>query len=246
MSGAPGETLSRYLSTRGLRDVATRVAADRRTATIVAVAAVAFALLAIAVLAIWLRPAQYTAEARVVIVPAKTKGDIPVTSLDTLSRGTVVETFAQVLASERVRLAAFRKGRLAPDALEDVKVETSVLSGTAIVRIVATGDSGARAEAVADALADNRLRLAGYTAAFRPLPLVSAAGSAERAGPSRLLLSFALILAAVVNAAFVLVYLRRRSTEPNEPPVEERPLGTAIVLPKREPENPQPPISARR
>jgi capsular polysaccharide biosynthesis protein len=216
----PGTTLrSRRLAHKS-SDLRTRALAHRREFAIAGAIAAGVVLLLIALAVIWSRPAEYAAEARVVIVPAQTEGDVAVTSLDTLSRGTVVETFAQVLASPRVRFVAFRRAGLPSDTSDDVKIETGVLSGTAIVRIVATGRDATSAERAADAIARHRPDLAGYTAAFKPLRIVAAQGSAERAGPSPLLLSIALVAALLLNAALIVVLLRRRSNRAGEPVTE--------------------------
>lgn len=248
MRSTPDDTLARYLSAHGLRGLTTRIAANRRVLAIAATVVVAVWVLSIALLAIWSRPVEYSAEARVLIVPSQTKGDVPVTSLDTLSRGTVVETFAQVFASPRIRLAAFRRAGLPASTDEDVTIETGVLSGTAIVRIVATARDAGEAEAAADAIAEHRPYLAGYTAAFRPLGLAPAAGTAERAGPSPLVLSVALVAAALINALLVAVLILRRRARAGEqsaaPPVENEPTLTPVeVEAEAEPEPPR--ISAQ-
>lgn len=224
----------------GLR---TRALAHRRELAIACAVAAGVVLLLIALAVIWSRPAEYAAEARVLIVPAQTEGDVAVTSLDTLSRGTVVETFAQVLASPRVRLVAFRRAGLPTGTSDDVQIETGVLSGTAIVRVVATDRDATRAEAAADAIARHRPDLAGYTAAFEPLRIVSARGTAERAGPSPLLLSIALVAALLLNAALVVILLRRRRNRPGEPVTKlPRETGPADAAAKTGPQR----ISAGR
>lgn len=240
----PGTTLRSRRSAQGSSDLKTRALARKRELAIGGAVAAGALLLLIGLVAIWSRPTQYEAEARVLIVPAQTTGDLPVTSLDTLSRGTVVETFAQVLASPRVRFAAFRRAGIPTGTSDDVKIETGVLSGTAIVRVVATGRDAERAEDAADAIARHRPDLAGYTAAFKPLRIVSAQGTAERAGPAPLALSVALVAAALLNAVLVLVLLRRRSNR-----MRERGTELSLEAASEEPAEPKTGpkrISARR
>jgi capsular polysaccharide biosynthesis protein len=253
VGSGPEATLGNNGSAHALRGLASRAASDKRTAAIWAVGTAALLLLAVALVAVWMRPTEYRAEARVLIVPTQTRGDAPVVSLDTLSRGTVVETFAQVLASERIRSRAFRRAGLSAAAHADTTIETSVLSGTAIVRILATAGGESQAEAAANAVADHRPYLAGYTAAFRPLTLASGRGSAEPAGPSPLVLSAALVVAALVNAFLVVFLLRRRSADADQgtplaeaqPLAEAEPLEAEIILPA-ETETGRPQISVRR
>ena len=216
----PGTTHRSRRPAHKSSDLRTRALAHRRELAIAGAVTAGVVLLLIALVAIWSRPAEYTAEARVVIVPAQTEGDVAVTSLDTLSRGTVVETFAQVLASPRVRFVAFRRAGIPTGTSDDVEIETGVLSGTAIVRVVATGRDATSAERAADAIATHRPDLAGYTAAFRPLRIVSARGTAERAGPSPLLLSIALVVALLLNAALVVILVRRRRHRAADPVAE--------------------------
>ena len=181
----------------------------------VAVLAAAAVLLVVLVV-VWSRPVQHAAEARVLIVPAQTTGDVPVTSLDTLSRGTVVDTFAEILSSRDVRSAAYASAQLPTSTDDDVRIETRVVAGTSIVRVVATAREAEDAEAAADALAGYRPDLQGYTAAFVPLRVATAQGTAESAGPSRLVLSAALLAAALANAVLVTTLLRRRRRPPEE------------------------------
>ena len=145
------------------------------------------------------RNSGFQAEARVLIAPTAGSTDRSVQASDTLSRGTVVATFAEALQDKSVVSAAYDAadpGTLSRDAAAGAMVSTRVLAGTSIILILVKSADPLQAEKVADAVAAYEPDLGGYTEGFQRTVLGSAEGTAERYGPS-----FAVLVAIAIGAA---------------------------------------------
>lgn len=170
---------------------------------------VALATLAAGIVAALERPARYSASASVLITPPAGDAGLAVTGSDTLSRGTIVATYAEAYASGRIVALALEGAGIAAGDAQTVTVETRVLAGTSIISVTATAPTGPLAEKAAQAVAAYTPELAGYSLAFTPSIIEDAAGSAQPAGPSFGLLVAMLIALALATGAVVFSGLSR-------------------------------------
>jgi capsular polysaccharide biosynthesis protein len=202
--------------------------------------AVALAVLIAGSIAIGTRDAGYTAAARVLIAPVP--GPNAVAASDTLSRGTVVGTFAEAFGSRAQVDASFEAAGIAPEERERVTIESRPLAGASAVIIEARADDRALAEAAASAVAVAQPDLQGYSEAFAVRTLETAEGSAERNGASPALLWLMLVLVAVAAGVVVAIVLaplatrRLGATNSGSRPIPRRAVGgehMARVAPRR-------------
>ena len=214
-------------------------------ARILASIAVAVTVFISASVATTLRPVTYSAEAEIAIVPRVTDDAAPIEAADTISRGTVVDTYAQVYGTTRTRDAAAAELEGPPVDASNVQVTAVAVAGTSIVRITAVADDPATAELVADAIATYETNLGGFSRAFRTQVIEAAAGSAGASGPSRSLLYVAAAIAGIAIGALTFVALGRLAgprpgpewPEPaprtNHPPVDPGPPPHSHPTPPR-------------
>ena len=201
-----------------------RLRLDRRSAALAAMLAAAVTLVA-GLVSVANRSTTYEATSAVLITPPAGDTTLSVTGSDTLSRGTIVATYAQAYASSRIGQLAYQAAGLGPASTAEVSVSTRVVSGTSIIRITASSPDQATSEKAADALASYHPQLAGYSVAFLPSVIETAAGHGAATGPSTpLLLVMILALAAGAGAAvwigmgrLAAMMTRRRGTRPSEP-----------------------------
>lgn len=96
----------------------------------------------------------YRSSATVALVPGATvAGETDLLrSLETLERRTVIATFAQIPAAQRIREAAARDVSLPADSLPEYRSQGFVVPNTNLIRIEVHGPDPARATALANAL----------------------------------------------------------------------------------------------
>jgi capsular polysaccharide biosynthesis protein len=181
------------------------------------------------------RPVEYAASASVLITPKS--GDDPISATDTLSRGSLVATFAEVFGSQVVVDEALTKAGIAPEAQERVEVTSRSLSGPSVILIETTADDPLLAEAAADAVAGARPELDGYTDAFGSRVIESATGSAVRSGPSETILVALLVAASAACGIAVGTVSRRfrRAPAPGRSPADTARIPDAPVVAEAEP-----------
>lgn len=148
--------------------------------------------------------ATYSATASLLVLPERQASPDTVASLyDSLSSGTVVESYRAVMSSAGFSNQAIDSLGLSPRQREGITPDVHVVPSTALVDATVTAPSGDVAERVADALAQRATSQLSET--FNPyrITLVSpSAGTAEKSGPgSRTLLGVVVLLALVVAVA---------------------------------------------
>lgn len=158
--------------------------------------------------------------AQVAITPVSEDPSEAASVSDTLSRGTIVATFAQALASPLFTDRVLAEAGLTEIDIAAVDIDARVIAGTSIVEISAISGSPTQANRAAEAVSNGRPTLGGYTAAFVP-QLITPARGATQIGAGRGELGVIGALAALAAAAFTyvgLVRLARRSAEAEPAP----------------------------
>lgn len=125
----------------------------------------------------------YESTAEVLITPASISPDLAAATSDTLSRGTVVTTFALAYDSDTVVGRAIRASGIVLRGRDSVDVVAQAVAGSSVIRITATSSDADLARRAADAVVNYQPTLGGYSRAFRP-SVLQLATAAERAGPS--------------------------------------------------------------
>lgn len=172
--------------------------------SVVAGVIVALALLAGGVAYALTQHRTWAAESMVVVLPAANLDDATSASYyETLSRGQIVATFAEVAGSlgfeqqaeDRLGLTAGQRARVTTDV--------SVVPDTAVILIRVTADEADVAQRMAAATTDLSVQyLAGLSKAYRVVTVPSASGSASATGMSLpVLLAAALAVALVAGLA---------------------------------------------
>ncbi len=143
---------------------------------------------------------SWTAEAVVVVLPAASLDDATSAAYyETLSRGQIVATFAEVAATNRFEQQAEAELQLSVAEQEKVSVEVTVVPDTAVILIRTTAPTAATAEAMADQITLLSSQYwAGLSKPYRTRTVGNAAGSAEPSGNSPLVLAGAAIAVALV------------------------------------------------
>ena len=180
------------------------------------------------------RSADYEATASVLIVPTTTDAGLSISAVDTLSRGPVSSTFAEAFSSSEVRDAAFAKAGIDPAEARQVAVTSSVVTDTSGVQISATSDNPVLAERAANAVAQYKPDLGGYTVAFNPRQIGTADGTAARSGPS----SSTLVIVAIVIAGILALATAAVLGRVFPPPPNQGGDGSDIGIPTRTREQP--------
>jgi hypothetical protein len=181
-------TLSSRFDTRAVRQ------------SIVTAVIVALALLGAGIAYALTQHRTWAAESMVVVLPAVTLDDATSASYyETLSRGQIVATFAEIAgglgfeqqAEDQLGLTAGQRARVTTDV--------SVVPNTAVILIRATADDADVAQRMAAATTDLSVQyLAGLSKPYRVVTVPSAAGSATATG-----LSLPVLLAAALAVALV-------------------------------------------
>jgi capsular polysaccharide biosynthesis protein len=134
---------------RVLRGRRTRALAISITAGVVAVlciSAVAWAFAA-------RRPTGWEAEARVVVLPAGRPGQPAETGYyESLSRGQIVGTFAEMLQLDRFEAGVADGLSLTPEERQSVEVRATVIPDSAMITVTASAPDRVTAETMADAV----------------------------------------------------------------------------------------------
>jgi len=147
------------------------------------------------------QPVNYTAKASVVVLPAR--GLDPGTAAgyyETLSRGQIVATLAEVLRLQRFEQSAALRLKLSPAQQAQTKVTVEVVPTTAMVNISVRGSTAGGSEALADViLADAIPYLSQLSAPYTVSVVGSAANTAVRSGPSSTVLLEAAALIALIS-----------------------------------------------
>ena len=142
----------------------------------------------------------WTAESVVVVLPAASLDDATSAAYyETLSRGQIVATFAEIAGNLRFEQQA--EDRLGLDAAQrsSVSTEVSVVPDTSVILVRATSGSRVTSEQVADATTTIASEyLAGLSKPFQTASVHDAQGSAYSSGTSPLLLLAATLIVALV------------------------------------------------
>jgi capsular polysaccharide biosynthesis protein len=133
------------------------------------------------------RPVRWSASASAVVLPARGVDPDSVAGFyETLSRGQVVETFAQILRLQRFEADAVGAMGLAPADRRAIDVDVQVVPSTAVIRVSTTASRRELAEEVTDrilALASDYIAGLGQPYTFSIVD--DADGSAARSGPPK-------------------------------------------------------------
>lgn len=176
---------------------------------------VALVVLLAGSIAVAQRDATFTAEARALIGPSATSSE-PTLAVDTLSRGTVIATYAEIFASEAVIDAALASSGIGTEEQATITVRTRPLAGASAVVVEVVSDDRDLAERAATAVASVDPEIPGYDALFSATVLQGAEGGAVRNGlPDRalmlLLLGAALAVGVGTGAGLGRLEARRRT-----------------------------------
>ena len=168
------------------------------------------------------RSTSYEATAKMLIVPRTGDEGLAINAADTLSRGPVASTFAEVYASSKVIDSALATAGFDDSEAGQVSVSTTLITDTSVVLVSGVSGSPVLAERAADAVAQSTPELGGYTRAFRAEQIGSAAGSASRTGASGSALALiAVIVAGVLGLVTAAVLGRVFPPVPPAPPESE-------------------------
>jgi capsular polysaccharide biosynthesis protein len=221
-------TLSSRFDTRAVRQ------------SIVTGVIVALALLAAGVTYALTQHRTWAAESMVVVLPAATLDDATSASYyETLSRGQIVATFAEIAGSLGFEQQAEERLGLTPGQRAQVTTDVSVVPNTAVILIRTTaGDADVAQRMAATTTELSAQYLAGLSNPYRVVTVPSAAGSASATGMSLpVLLAAALAVALVAGLALqqavyhLSVALRGRSRDdgPTAPVDVEPPARRSVV-----------------
>ncbi|MDP8927695.1 MAG: hypothetical protein M3O70_03720 [Actinomycetota bacterium] len=209
--------------------------------SIVAGVLVATVVLGVGVFILVWQGARWSASASVVVLPVKDLDpEIQAGYYETLSRGQVVATFAEMLRLHRFETAAAEKLRLSPEQRKQVKVTVEVVPDTAIIMVTSRATDPTIAEEMVDHVLDAwDLEVWHLSTPYVPSVLSWASGTARRSGTEPLQLGAALVVVALISglavqqgtlqAAALLAHRRDEDeVEPTAPPppaVSETPAG---------------------
>jgi hypothetical protein len=172
--------------------------------SVVTAVIVALALLAGGVAYALTQHRTWAAESMVVVLPAVNLDDATSASYyETLSRGQIVATFAEVAGSLGFEQQAEDRLGLTAGQRAQVTTDVSVVPDTAVILIRATADDADVAQRMTAATTDLSVQyLAGLSKPYRVVTVPSAAGSASANGMSLpVLLAAALAVAVVAGLA---------------------------------------------
>jgi capsular polysaccharide biosynthesis protein len=144
------------------------------------------------------RSASYEATAKMLVVPRTADEGLAINAADTLSRGPVASTFAEVYSSSKVIDEALTTAGFDDSEAGQVFVSTTLVTDTSVILVSGLSGSPVLAERAADAVARSTPELGGYTRAFRVEQIGTAAGSASRTGASGLTLALIAVIVAGV------------------------------------------------
>jgi capsular polysaccharide biosynthesis protein len=131
------------------------------------------------------RPVQWSATAPMLVAPraSSASADTLASLYDTLSRGQVAATYAELLGNEGVTTAAITKSGISRAEQRGLSVKVTVIADTSVIDAIATARTATLATRMADAMAQEATdRVDVLAAPYVVSPTASAAGSATRAG----------------------------------------------------------------
>lgn len=147
------------------------------------------------------RPNQWSATATAVVVPDPNLDPIATAGYyETLSRGQIVATAAEILQLRRFGATAADRLGLSPQQQDTVTVKTLVVPDTAIIQVVATGPDAGIAERMADTVLAEVNTSGILQSPYVLSPLSGAAGTARRSGPSVPIFAGVVLLVSVIAA----------------------------------------------
>lgn len=163
--------------------------------------AVALAVIVAGAIAIAQRDDSFTADARALIGPAEDANN-PVLTLDTLSRGTVIATYAEIFGSDQAVQTALDSSGLTPEQQEGIEIRTRPLAGASAILVEAVAADRELAERAATAVAGSTPESGAYEDVFEVSLLQGAQGQARRNGVGdRALLALLLASALALGVA---------------------------------------------
>jgi capsular polysaccharide biosynthesis protein len=147
-----------------------------------------------------LQPAGWSATATVMVLPAFGLEEGSVSSYyETLSRGQIVATYAEMLRLQRFEASALRHLEDAGVDREKLDVAVKVVPSTAIINLTVTASGREAAEAAADSLLEEATAYFDTLAQPFTIAVVGPAKeSGRRTGPAKLPLAVVVALTAVV------------------------------------------------
>jgi capsular polysaccharide biosynthesis protein len=207
----------------------------RRTEVLVGILVAVLVLLGGA--GFWLlRPTQYQASTALVVLPNR-ENDEAAGFYDTLSRGQVVQTFAEILDLRGAEGASLRG--------QGVSVVVEVVPETSLISVTATAGAPATAEEAADAvLASSRPYFNQLSSPYSVSEVRDAAGTAQRVGlplgPLAGVVAVVALLAGVASAMAIraLFPLGRRGAATPSAAVEQAVPAAVSSVPGRRPGRP--------
>lgn len=161
---------------------------------------IALALVAAGVTYVLTQQRTWTAESMAVVLPAATLDDATSASYyETLSRGQIVATFAEVAGGLGFEQQAEDRLGLTPQQRANVTTEVTVVPDTAVILIRATADDASVAQRMAAATMDLSVQyLAGLSKPYRVVSVPAGDDSATPNGTS-----LPVLLAAIAAVALV-------------------------------------------
>jgi capsular polysaccharide biosynthesis protein len=150
------------------------------------------------------RPTIWTAEATTMVAPDP-KLDVNTSAgyYESLSRGQVVATVAQILQLQRFQNGAADKLGLSRDQQHHITVAVDVVPDTSVIRMTVTAPTAEMAEQMADRVLAEAEGFDGIPSPYVLLALSSADRTAHRSGPSKVEFAGVVILVALVAAIAV-------------------------------------------
>jgi capsular polysaccharide biosynthesis protein len=151
------------------------------------------------------QPRAWVAESMVVVLPSAELDEATSASYyETLSRGQIVATFAEIAGSQRFSEQAEERLGLSAAQRAAVTTEVTVVPDTAVLLIRSTAGDAEVARQVAAETTDLSVQyLAGLSRPFRAVTVPSARGAAEPTGTPPLLLMAAALVAGLVTGLAV-------------------------------------------
>ncbi len=217
-----------------------RPTVDRRTVriSIIVGAVLALVIMAAGIAFALVRPPAYTAEAMAVVLPAKGLDEATSASqFETLSRGQIPATFAEVAGNLRFQTAAADQLNLTAAQRQQVQVEATVVPNTSVILVRVTAPDAATAEKMADATTTLASQyLSGVLQPYRTETVQSAQGTATSTGLTPPLLIFASVVVglvagiAVQQALYHLLQVLRRAPATDRSDVTQSEVAGGAVV----------------
>jgi capsular polysaccharide biosynthesis protein len=208
--------------------------------SVVAGVAVLLVVLLLGGLYLATRSTSWSAQASLVVLPGAGEGDVARANYyETLSRGQIVSTFAEILRLQRFEEAAAQELGLGEAELEQVATTVEVIAGTAMIVLTATAEEPALAESLVDGIvAQWQDYLEGFDSPYDAELVSFARGTAEQAGieTTQFVLVLAVVAVAAAVAAQQAVYQltshlrqRRPAAHADRPPLAALPASSEAV-----------------